>query len=276
MTTPVALIVHARQDAEHLDLCLAALYGQTHEDFEVLVADTGDNDTNDEVVDHHARHLPQRLRHIHAPGAPQNLARALNAAVLSTRAEYAVFLGGRCLAQPDFLAAHVAHADYGHFVHGETLPLDRTITDALDAAALGSGQAFDEDWLRSVSPPWYDRHLKPSALGRLRDWLQKDTPGLQYWNCETASCFRDDLLAVNGYDMDVDDWRQDRDLANRLQNSGLEPVPAGPGGNVLRLFDREDQDAPGRGGRLPASLEPGGEIRAVAGIDQLTRGAHAA
>lgn len=274
--TPVALIVHARPSAEHLDLCLASLYGQTLKDFEILVAEAGGSDAHDEVVAHHARHLSQRLRHIHAPGSPRNQARALNAAVLSTSAEYLVFLGGDCIAQPDFVAGHVAKADYGHFVHGETLPLDAAITEAVDSNALGSGQAFDEHWLEAVSPEWHARHLCTSTLERVRVWLRKDTPALQYWNCESASLFRDDLLGVNGFDMDVDDWRQDRDLANRLQNNGLEPVDVGPDGNVLRLLDPRREDATGRGGRLPATLAPAGEVRAASGLEELTAGAHAA
>ncbi len=271
--TPVALIVHARPRPEHLDLCLASLYGQTHTEFEILVAEAGGADENDEVVAHHARHLAQRLRHIHAPGTPHNQARALNAAVLSADAEYLVFLGGDCLAQPDFIAEHVARADYGHFVHGETLALDGSITSAVGAGVVGSGQVFDEHWLHAMSPAWHEAHLRSNALTRVRDWLRKDTPGQQYWNCESSSCFRADLGGVNGFDMDVDDWRQDRDVANRLQNNGLEPVKTGPAGNVLRLLDPALDEEARRGGRLPATLAPAGVVRAAAGLDELTAGA---
>ncbi len=274
--TAVAVIVHAENRPDHLDLCLATLYGQTFEDFEILVADTGENSVNDEVVEHHQAHLEQRLRHIHAPGSPQNLARALNASVLSTSAEYLVFLGGRCLAQPEFVEGHIAVADYGYFAHGETLPLDEAITEAIDASTLGSGQAYDEDWLRLISPSWHAEHLMSTPVNRFRHWLKKDTPGLQYWNCETSSVFRDDLLKVNGFDMDVDDWRQDRDLANRLQNNGLEPVEVGPDGNVLRLLDPAHPGRQDQGGRVPATLEPGGETRAIVGLNELMAGASAA
>lgn len=269
---PIALIVHARRSPHYLDLCLASLYGQSEGDFEVLVAESGGSDAHDEVVEHHARHLAQRVRHIHAPGSPQNQARALNAAVMSTQAEYVIFLGGDCLAQPDFVAGHLAGADYHHFVHGETLPLDDILTGAMESEALGSGLAFDEDWLRAISPEWHREHLETSLWRRLKQWLRKDLPGLRYWNCDSASCFRADLVAVNGFDMDVDDWRQDQDLANRLQNNGLEPVAAGPDGNVLQLRDPEPAPAKEAGGRMPAALAPGGEVRAVAGLEELAAG----
>lgn len=270
----VGLILQAPRVPEHLDLCLAGLYGQSYQDFEVLVTDARADDRHAEVLEHHAKHLKQKVRHIHAPlsqGESPNLGRALNAAVLSTDSEYLIFLGGACVLPPGFIEGHLAVADYGYFAHAETLPLDAPLSRSMDAVALGSGLAFDEAWIESVSPDWHARHLRGSALGMFRQWLQKDTPGLQYWNCETSSCFRDDLLAVDGFDMDVDDWRLDRDLANRLQNNGLEPVPVGVHGNVMRLLDTEARPEEGRGGRVPASLEPGGEVRAAAGLSQLAR-----
>jgi glycosyltransferase involved in cell wall biosynthesis len=265
--TPLALIVHARGQPEHLDLCLASLYGQSHDEFEIFVADTGRSDI-DEVASHHARHLKQRLRRVRVKAAPGNLACVLNAAVAAAKAEYVVFLGGDCLAQPGFIAAHVDVADYGHFAHAESLPLDKSITGAVNSVALGSGLAFDEAWLRAVSPAWHARHLHGSALGKFRQWLNRETPGLQYWNAESSSCFREDLLAVNGFDMDVDDWRVDRDLANRLQNDGMEPVQLAPAGNVLKLHTPKNERRARRGGRVPATLKPGGEVRAVTGMEE--------
>lgn len=274
--TPIALITHARQQPEHLDLCLASLYRQSHGDFEVLVVDSEPGGANDPVIRHHARHLSQTLRHIAVPDGAGNLAQALNAAILSTNAEYLVFFGGDCLAQPDFLLSHVERADYGYFVHGDTLPLDETITEVVDAAALGSGALFEESWLKAVSPDWYNRHLASSAVARFKDWLQKDTPQQNFWNCRSASCFRQDAIDVNGFDMDVEDWRIDRDFANRLQNNGLEPVRTRAAGNVLRLYSEQVTLELGRGGRVPAALAPGGEVRAVTGLEELTTRASAA
>ncbi len=266
----LALIVHARGQPEHLDLCLASLYGQSHGEFEVYVADTGREDL-DEVVSHHSRHLPQRLRRIRVKAPPGNLACLLNAAVAAADAEYIVFLGGDCLAQPGFIGEHLAAADYGHFAHAETLPLDAAISQAVNSVALGSGLAFDEAWLKAVSPGWHARHLHGSALGKFRQWLHRETPGLQYWNAESSSCFHSDLLEVNGFDMDVDDWRLDRDIANRLQNDGLEPIRLGPAGNVLKLHTPGARRKGDRGGRVAAPLKPGGDVRAVTGLEEFSR-----
>ena len=268
--TAVALIVHARGEPDFLDLCLASLYRQEYPEFEILVTDMAAEGVNDEVIAHHQAHMHQRLRHIRVPGGAGNLAQALNGAMLSTMAEYLVFLGGDCLAQPQFVGAHVAAADYGYFAYAETLPLDQPITNSINARALGSGLAFDEQWLMTVSPEWHARHLKGSALVKLKDWLRKDTPGQRFWNSEASSCFREELQAINGFDRDVDDWRLEEDAANRLQNNGLEPVAAGPRGNVLRLYSTDAREAAPSGGRLPASLAPAGEVRAVNGLAELT------
>lgn len=273
--TAVALIVHARGEPDYLDLCLASLYGQKYPEFEILVTDVGKDNAFEEVVAHHAAHMHQRVRHIKAPGGPGNLALALNAAMLATTSEYLVFLGGDCLAQPEFISAHVGAADYGYFAYAETLPLDAPITAAIDARALGSGLAFEESWLLATSPEWHAEHLRGSALGKLKEWLRKDTPGQRYWNVECSSCFRDELLAVNGFDRDVDDWRLETDAANRLQNNGLEPVKVRAAGNVLKLYHKDALVEQG-GGRLPTPLEPGGEVRAVNGIAELTAEADAA
>ena len=266
---PVALIVLTRQSPEALDLSLASLYNQTFREFEVLVADTTRLDRYDPVVALHAEHLDQPLRHIHAPGDPLNQARALNAAVASTQSEYLVFMGGDCIAQPGFIEAHVDAAEYGYFACGESLPLDPQLSGRVSAETIGSGQLFDEGWLTSASPGWVKQHLRTSPVGMLRDWLRRDTPGQQYWNCDASSCFRDDAMKINGFDMDVEDWRQDRDFANRLQNNGMEPVRPAVAGNVMQLYRHPMPDLQPTGGRLPVKLAPAGEVRASHGVEEL-------
>ena len=271
-TKPVAVIILSPPRPEALDLCLASLYQQTFGDFEVLLADRSLDDRHDAVLELHKRHLGERLRHIHAPGEPVSNGRVLNAAIASTDAEYLVFFGGNCISHPGFIEAHVEKADYGFFAYGECLALDGALTAEVNAGTIADARMFDDKWLEVISPDWVKQHLQRGPLAMVREWLQRDTPGQRYWSSDSSSCFRADAEVINGYDMQVAEAQQQRDFANRLQNSGLEPLRTAVAGNVLRLQEADGAAPADLQGSAPTALAPAGDMRARSGLKELLAG----
>ena len=196
----MAVIVSTYRQPAYLDLCLQALGAQQRQDFEVLVADDGSGAETEAVVARHAPHFDGRLKHVWQPDDGFRKCRILNLAVLETTADYLVFLDGDCLAPPGFVAEHLRRARRGYFINGALLRLTEKQTAKVLAQGEPGAALFElPQWVisRNRRSIRYVKLLLPFVL---RDWLNRATTTPVYWLGSNSSCFRSDLLAVNGFD----------------------------------------------------------------------------
>jgi hypothetical protein len=116
---------------------------------------------------------------------------------------------------------HLALAERGRFLSGGALKLPRELTAALTADDIESGRAFHEGWLRRNG--WRPgrralRLLGSPRFARFLDWV---TPTRPTWNGGNSSTWKEALLQVNGFDLDMGYGGEDRALGGRLENLGL-------------------------------------------------------
>ena len=111
--------------------------------------------------------------------------------------------------------------------------------------AILDGSAFRASWLKAQG--WRPgrralRLLETEAAATLLDRL---TPTGATWNGHNASTWREALVQVNGYDMDMGYGGEDRALGERLRNLGYRGIQIRHRAPVLHLhherpyFDRE-------------------------------------
>lgn len=267
-----AVIVSTYRQPVYLDLCLQALGAQQGQDFEVLVADDGSGAETEAVIARHAPRFEGRLKHVWQPDEGFRKCRILNLAVLQTSADYLVFVDGDCLAPPDFVAEHLRRAQRGCFLNGALLRLTEAQT-AKVLARPGPGEALSglRQWVLSGNrrSTRYVKLLLPLAL---RDWLNRHTTTPVYWLGSNSSCFRDDLLAVNGFDNRFSYGFEDGDFGNRLRNNGLRPATVRYTALLLHLehgrpYRNEAETR--RNHAMMAPLQAGGRTLAVHGIAEL-------
>jgi hypothetical protein len=66
--------------------------------------------------------------------------------------------------------------------------------------------------------------MKLSAKGFLATLLNAVTPTKATWNGHNASCWKEELLAINGFNHEMQYGGEDRELGERLINNGLKSV----------------------------------------------------
>jgi glycosyltransferase involved in cell wall biosynthesis len=200
-----------------------ALWGyaaQRFRDFEVLVADDGSGPETADVVGRLQGLNGLRLVHVWHEDRGFRKTEILNRAVLAARGDYLIFSDGDCIPHPDFVATHVRLSGERRFLSGGYLKLPMEVSERITQDDVTSGRAFDRRWLTARG--WHaGRHAirlpRSRALATILDVV---TPTGATWNGHNASTWREAIVAVNGFDLDMGYGGEDRALGERLTNLG--------------------------------------------------------
>ena len=213
--TRCGLIVTTHERPDALRRVLASVAAQSRPPDELLVADDGSGEATAELVRAYAAAATHPVRHVWQPHDGFRAGRIRNAAIAQSDCAYLVLIDGDMVLHPRFIADHLCLARRGYFSQGVRIRLDAAATRRLmDPAspppgpfAPGLGFARRSYALRA---PGLARALRRAANGLIA--LKACNQG--FW--------RDDLLAVNGFDEAMTGWgAEDKELCARLANSGV-------------------------------------------------------
>lgn len=248
MQIRAAVIVSTYRQPAHLERCLAALACQDCRDFEVIVADDGSGQETRDVISRWQQRLPVPLRHVWQRDDGFRKTRILNKSIAATSAPYLVFLDGDCLAHPAFVGEHLRNARQGRYLNGAMIRLGEALSGMINLPSIEAGDAHRVSWLLRGGGSFDRRFLRLGLPYPLRAWLNRHSPTELYWLGANSSCYRDDAVAVNGFDNSFGYGYEDGDFGNRLENYGLEASTVRWTANVLHLHhaqpwvDREIQE----------------------------------
>lgn len=216
-----AVILSTYNAPQRLEPTLIGYAAQHHKAFELIVADDGSTSETAGVIENVSRRYGLPIKHVWQPDDGFRKCRILNHAVLATSAQYLIFSDGDCIPRADFVEVHVRRARPERFLSGGYFKLTAETSGRIDAAAIISGQATDPRWLTANGTPNTSKLAKLQVQGWRADVMNALTPTRPTWNGHNASCWRSDLLRVNGYDERMAYWAQDREFGERLVNAGV-------------------------------------------------------
>jgi glycosyltransferase involved in cell wall biosynthesis len=200
-----------------------ALWGyaaQRFADFELLVADDGSGPETADVVARLREGTALRLVHVWHEDRGFRKTEILNRAVLAATGNYLIFSDGDCIPHPEFVATHVRLARERSFLSGGYLKLPMELSEGLTRDDVASGRAFDPAWLASRGWRPGRRTIRLPRSRALASLLDALTPTRATWNGHNASTWREAIVAVNGFDLDMGYGGEDRALGERLVNLG--------------------------------------------------------
>ena len=165
--------------------------------------------------------MPFALRHLWQEDRGFRKCEALNRAIVASRADYLVFTDGDCIPRRDFLSTHLRLRRPGRFLSGGYHKLPMETSKAIGADDIASGRCFDAGWLKAHGMPGSRRNLKLTAGPVLGALLDVVSPARASWNGHSASAWKSDILAVNGFDERMRYGGEDREFGERLENAGV-------------------------------------------------------
>ena len=181
----------------------------------------GSRPTTQALVERYAQDYPVRLRHIWHEDEGYRRQEILNQAITVAAHEYILFTDGDCIPRKDFIATHVLHVEKGRFLSGGYCKLGMELSEKISAADIASGRCFDLGWLKQRQPMSLSNRLKLGAGPTRAKLLDAITTAKPTFNNCNSSAWKEDLLAINGYDERMKYGGPDRELGERLENHGI-------------------------------------------------------
>jgi len=259
-TSSLVIATYNWHDA--LAAVLASVRAQDVLPTEVVVADDGSGDPTRRTVEQASRELPCPLVHVWHPDDGFKLAQIRNKAVARATGEYVIQIDGDIVLHPGFVRDHLDAARRGFFVGGSRALLDPEVSRAVLAGGALPGLLSRgvRNRLNALRLPALGAALAPLvAPGGLR---RVRGGNMGFW--------RDDFVAVNGYDEAFVGWgREDTDLVARFYRRGLRRRWFKLRGVAWHLHHREaSRAALGRNDELLERALASGRERCEVGIDQ--------
>lgn len=197
-----------------LDVVLRSVRLQRVLPDEVLIADDGSGEATRHVVLAHQTDFPVPLKHVWHEDRGFRLAAIRNEAIRQAQSDYVLQVDGDMVLHPRFVESHATFAARRHYVQGSRCLIGPGLTARILRERRASIRLFERG-LKNRQNGWY-LPLLSRFVGGPTD------PDRRTRGCHMAF-WRDDLLAVNGYDERFEGWgREDSELAARLINAGVQ------------------------------------------------------
>ncbi|MBC8126173.1 MAG: glycosyltransferase family 2 protein [Gloeobacteraceae cyanobacterium ES-bin-144] len=249
-----SVIISTYNQPDWLNKVLHGYLYQTFRGFEVLIADDGSDQRTNEVIENFRQISNFPIRHVWHADEGYRRQTILNIALLEAQHEYIIMTDGDCIPRRDFLAVHACRASPGKFLSGGycKLPMDLSLHLTLDD--IESGRCFDASYLRDHGLREFSPKFKISLSPEFAHWIDKITPTKATWNNCNASGWKSDLIAVNGFNEDMQYGGADRELGERLANYGVIGLQVRYQAIVLHLDHK-------RGYKTPETMKKNQTIR---------------
>ena len=219
----VSVIVSTYNKEGWLQKVLEGYKYQTYNNFELIVADDGSTEHTKGLIDSFRADYPVPIQHIWHKDDGYRRQRILNIAITDAKMPYILFTDGDCIPRKDFVEVHVKYAEEGYFLSGGYCKLPMKTSAVIVEDDIRTERCFDVKWLREQDKLKGTQALKLNSGPALASLLDLVTPTNASFNNCNSSAWKDDLIAINGYDERMQYGGPDRELGERLENFGLKP-----------------------------------------------------
>ena len=199
----VSLIAAFYKDIVALKLIIEALKQQDYDNFELIVAE----DNNDPEIEKYLSTITAiDILHTSQEDAGIRKARSQNNAIIKSTGDYLIFIDGDCIPYPNFVSSHAALAEKGRVLSGRRVNLGSRASRLIRTGKL-SPRIIARHYLLFTPLLWLDgtthlgQGISLSTDGYLykRILSQRTKSNTSILGCN-FSCFKKDMLAINGFD----------------------------------------------------------------------------
>jgi glycosyltransferase involved in cell wall biosynthesis len=215
----VGVIISTYNNPAWLEKVLWGYSVQDEKADEIVIADDGSRDDTRELINSFKDVLP--IKHVWHEDNGFQKSMILNKAIVASTSEYLIFTDQDCIPRKDFIAVHKKYAEKGYFLSGGYFKLPMHISKMIGKDDVYSNKVFSLKWLRSKGLKLTFKCTKLLGNSAFAKFMNFVTPTNASWNGMNSSGWREDIVAVNGFNMEMHYGGQDREFGERMWNKGL-------------------------------------------------------
>lgn len=211
----LSLIITTYNSPEQLEKVLDAVQAQRHLPDEVIIADDGSGGETRERVQTFEGRYPKSVSYMWQEDQGFRAARIRNLAIHQSTGAYIVLLDGDCVPSQHFVEDHLALAERGHFFQGKRVLVSQKRSPTFSCTLANSFKHLAGALIRGDLSHVHHLIRLPAFPAR----RSRSLDGIKSCN---MGFFRDDIVAVNGFNEDFVGWgREDSELVVRFYRYGL-------------------------------------------------------
>lgn len=223
MKPNISIIISTYNSPDWLEKVILGYNTQTYRNFEMVIADDGSRDETKQRIDSLRNEVFFPIIHVWHEDRGFQKSEILNKAILQCTTDYILMSDGDCVPQTNFVEVHIKYREEGFFLSGGYYKLPMDLSEKISKKNIYSGQCFEIKWLKKNGIKTNFKNNKIES-GSFKSWLLNLlTPTTPSWNGHNASGWKEDILAINGFDERMQYGGQDRELGERLVNKGIKP-----------------------------------------------------
>lgn len=222
----VTVIISTYNNPKWLEKTIWGYMFQTRIPNEVIIADDGSSSETAKLIDNYKNKVAFTLKHVWHEDRGFRKCLILNKAIKLVESQYVIFADQDCVPRADFVENHCGLARKSKFISGGVVKLSMELSNAVSKENISNGNIFNLSYIKSLG---YKISLKSSKLTKnvtFARFMNFITPANASWNGGNSSGWLSDILTVNGYNNEMNYGGEDRELGERLMNSGLKGIQA--------------------------------------------------
>lgn len=237
----VSIIVAVYKDIEGLGLIIEGLKNQTYKNFEVVIVE--DNNSI-EMKNYVSKIENLDIKHTYQDDLGIRKTRSLNNGILESEGDYLIFIDGDCVPYSTFIESHVKLSEEGYIVSGRRCNLGPKYSAKLRNKKLSPLQ-LEKSFVRRfpfIAVDAIERHAEAGFYYNMdgivyKTFFKNRKTNTNLLGCN-YSCFKSDMLKINGYDEAYGESSvgDDTDLEWRFKGIGLKIKSARNLANMFHLF----------------------------------------
>jgi glycosyltransferase involved in cell wall biosynthesis len=270
----VSVIISTYNNPAWLEKVIWGYECQTYKNFELIVADDGSSQPTFDLLERFKKTSRLPIIHVWHPDNGFQKSAILNKAIEASTTNYLIFSDGDCIPRNDFVNVHVTRATPGHFLSGGYFMLPLQTSYAITREHIITGDAFDIHWLYAHGLKKTYKALKLTSKGIQQEILNNITPTKATWNGHGASGWKTDIVAVNGFNEDMQYGGQDREFGERLMNSGIKGKQIRYSAIVVHLDHKRGYNTPesiAKNKRIRTETRKYGKVWTPSGIQKIAK-----
>jgi glycosyltransferase involved in cell wall biosynthesis len=217
----VSVIISTYNAVEWLQKVLIGYSVQTECDFEIVIADDGSTAETKELISQFSTKFKNPIVHVWHEDHGFQKTKILNKAILKSNSDYLIFTDGDCIPRKDFVEMHLKHREIGYFLSGGYFKLPLSISKLISENDIAKSNCFQLLWLKNNGFKFNFKSIKLTNNKLIAQFMNWITPTKRSWNGHNSSGWKNDILAVNGFNNEMQYGGEDREMGERMFNNGM-------------------------------------------------------